>query len=77
MSIQRPVKCSSLSPHVRRLFELINASHMDLEAVAEQIPLNKDTLLKWGRGRMPQIHNLEAAFNVFGRTLVDIDIQEL
>ena len=67
MSRSRPVRCTSHIPHVQRLFALVNESDVKLQTLAEQIPVHGSTVKAWAyQHSIPDIVNLEAAFNVLG-----------
>lgn len=78
MSIRHPVTCYSDSPHIRKLFELLNNTDEKVEALAGRIEVDKSTVYGWAHAkREPSITKLEKAFNVLGYTLVVRPLQEL
>jgi hypothetical protein len=56
-------------PLVRKLFEEMNYQQIGMLDLAERSGVNKNTIKDWKDRSIPQVHNLDACFEVLGMKL--------
>ncbi|MEN9717596.1 MAG: hypothetical protein RIQ99_474 [Pseudomonadota bacterium] len=56
-------------PLVRKLFAEMNSQEFSITKLQDRTGIKKDTIMRWRSKNTPRIGDLEACFNVLGKTL--------
>jgi transcriptional regulator with XRE-family HTH domain len=58
-------------PLIQKLYRLMNKEGITLKEMCERTGISLSSIKGWRYGQSPGLDNLEACFNVLGRTLTD------